>query len=80
MDIVEEEFFEDAEGYKKRRKIRIGKDEFLEEVTHLECSPQFITEQVNPRIEKSNIQREKEAKREEMNERFEEWKKEKFGK
>ena len=79
MDIVEEEEFEDAEGLKRKRKIRIGKDKFLEEVVHLECSPQFIIEQVNPRIAISNRYREEEARIKKMNERFEEWKKEKFG-
>ena len=86
MDITKEKYFEDEQGYKKKRKIRIKRgdktheDKFLEEITHLECSPQFITEQVNPRIEVSNRYREAEARYEEIQEKFEEWKKEKFDK
>ncbi len=84
MDIVEEEYFEDREGYKVKRKIKLEKkdkdekDRFIEEVTHLECSPEFITEQVNPRVVISERQREKEKIQMEINERFEEWKEGKF--
>lgn len=84
MDIVEEKYFEDREGYKRRRKIRLEKqdkkekDRFILETTHLECSPEFITEQVNPRREMSDRQRKKEKAQREINERFEEWKKEEF--
>ena len=86
MDVVEEEEFEDAEGLKRRRKIRVTKgdrnkkDKFIEEVTHLECSPQFINEVVNPRLAVSAESNARIEKEEEINREFEEWKKQKFGK
>lgn len=79
MEIVEEEFFEDEQGYKRRRKIRVRKDEFLEEVVHLEASQKFIDEEVNPRIEIGNRHREAEAKYLETEEKFRKWKEEQFG-
>ena len=85
MDVTEEEYYEDEDGYKRKRRIRVErgsgthKDRFVEEITHLECSPQFINDVVSPRVEAVIKQREREAEGEEINRQFEEWKKEKFG-
>jgi len=86
VEIVEEEYFEDADGTKKRRKIRIEKgdkthkDKFIEEITHLECSQQFINNVIKPRNEVSKRYRDAEEQAMKIEKEFQEWKKEKFGK
>ncbi len=64
MELVEEKYFEDEDGTKVLRKYRIrkdtktGKDEFLEETTHMECSQEYINNVIKPMNAKSRAKEE----------------------
>ncbi|KKN52575.1 hypothetical protein LCGC14_0611270 [marine sediment metagenome] len=79
MDVVEEREFEDTDGTKVYRKIGVGKDKFLEEVTHLVPSQAFIDNVIKPRNLVSKRYRDKEEKAAKMQKKYKEWYEKKFG-
>ena len=84
MDVLEERDYEDEWGTMTERLIRVGKDakgkdKIIVETTHKECSTKYINERVKPMNEVSARYRKKEERDKKVNEKFEEWKKEKFG-